>query len=231
MKNKNAARIKRLAITAMLCALAYALVFLRFSIMPALPFLSYDPKDVVILLGGFIYGPVTAFAISVVVSFIEMITVGTTGWWGFLMNVISTCALACTASAIYKFRRSASGAVAALLIGCVAATGTMVLWNYLITPIYMEGITRAQIVPMLLPAFMPFNLIKHSLNTGIFLLVYKPAITALRRAKLLPKSDDSVTAESAALPFWRRINAGTLLLGLFLLATCILAILVMKGII
>ena len=36
----------------------------------------------------------------------------------------------------------------------------MLLWNYLITPIYM-GMDREEIVvPMLIPVFLPFNLVK-----------------------------------------------------------------------
>ena len=35
-------------------------------------FLKYEPKDVIIALGGFIFGPVEAFLISLAVSIVEM---------------------------------------------------------------------------------------------------------------------------------------------------------------
>ena len=60
--------------------------------------LSYEPKDVVIAIGGFLYGPLAALGISLVVSFIEMLTISSTGWIGFVMNFLSSAAFAGTAA-------------------------------------------------------------------------------------------------------------------------------------
>ena len=48
----------------------------------------------------------------------------------------------------------------------------MLLWNYLITPLYM-GYPREAVAELLLPAFLPFNLLKSGLNSGITFLLYK----------------------------------------------------------
>lgn len=172
----------------MLCAIAYVSVFLTRAlppILPSLPFLQYDPKDIVITLGGFIFGPLSSLLISVVVSLIEAISVSDTGPIGLLMNVISTCAFACTAAVIYKKKRTLSGALIGLAAGCVFMTAVMLLWNYAITPMYM-GISREAVKGMLLPGFLPFNLIKGGLNTAFTLILYKPVVSALRKAKLIP---------------------------------------------
>lgn len=64
-------KMKKLTVLAMLSAIAYvAVALLRF---PVVLFLSYEPKDVVIAIGGFLYGPLAALGISLVVSFIEML--------------------------------------------------------------------------------------------------------------------------------------------------------------
>ena len=60
----------------------------------------------------------------------------------------------------------------------------MMLWNYLITPIYM-GYPREAVAELLLPAFLPFNLIKGALNAIIVFFVYKPLKKALKSAKLI----------------------------------------------
>ena len=60
----------------------------------------------------------------------------------------------------------------------------MLLWNYLITPIYM-GYPREAVVELLIPAFLPFNLIKGGLNVAMTMILYKPVITALRHAHLM----------------------------------------------
>lgn len=182
-------KIKTLTIIAMLCALSYvAMVVGR---IPMVMFLKYDPKDIIITIGGFIFGPWASVAISVIVSLIEMVTVSDTGFYGLLMNVVSTCTFACVASWIYSKKRNLAGAVIGLVTGCIIMTGVMLLWNYYITPHYM-GQPQSAIAAMLLPVFMPFNLIKGALNSAGTMLIYKPVVQALRKAKLIPDSAQSV---------------------------------------
>ena len=68
----------------MLCALSFAAVLVSKIIPDVAGFLSYDPKDAIVAVAGFIYGPLTSVVISVLVSFIEMITISGTGPIGFL---------------------------------------------------------------------------------------------------------------------------------------------------
>ena len=60
----------------------------------------------------------------------------------------------------------------------------MLLWNYLVAPVYM-GYPREEVVKLLLPAFLPFNLIKSSLNALLTMLLYQPVVHILRRKHLL----------------------------------------------
>ena len=62
----------------------------------------------------------------------------------------------------------------------------MMLCNLLITPIYMK-VELAQVIDLIPTLLFPFNLTKAVLNAGVVLALYKPLITALRAAKLLPK--------------------------------------------
>ena len=88
MNNKT----KKMTTVAMLCAIAY--VVMAVGRIPIVLFLKYDPKDVVITLGGLIWGPLTSCIASVIVSFIEMMTVSDTGILGCIMNIVSTCSFA-----------------------------------------------------------------------------------------------------------------------------------------
>ena len=101
-------------------------------------------------------------------------------------------------------------------------TLAMLLWNYLITPIYM-GYPREAVAELLLPVFLPFNLVKGGLNTAITLLLYKPVVTALRRAKLIDVSSENHTEKKSKI--------GIILVALLLLATCVFFALVLKGVI
>ena len=82
-----------------------------------------------------------------------------------------------------KFKRAIIG----ILCGILAMTVTMLLWNWWITPLYM-GVGREVVVGMLFPIFLPFNLVKGAINGAIAVLLYKPLIRALRKARLLPES-------------------------------------------
>ena len=182
---------KKLVTLSMLAALAYVAVF--FFRIPVVLFLKYEPKDVVLAIGGFLYGPLSACALSVVVSLLEMVTISGTGVWGCLMNIISSCSFAGTAALFYRRRHTLKGAVLGLFAGWFLTVPVMLLWNYLVTPIY-TGYPRATVAQLLLPAFLPFNLLKGGLNASITLLLYKPVVGALRRAKLAPPSQSSGSA-------------------------------------
>jgi len=166
-------RTGKLVINAMLAALAY-IVYLfmpKITLVPALPFLHYDPKDIVIAIGGFLFGPLSVIAVSVTVSLVEWFTVSTTGHFGFIMNVISTCSFACIPAILYKKNQSFFMLLISLAAGVVAMCLVMLLWNYLIAPFY-TGWPRSDIAPLLIPAFLPFNLIKGGINAIITLGIF-----------------------------------------------------------
>lgn len=176
LTNKKA---QNTAVVAMFCAIAYAVMYLS-KLIPIniAGFLSLDFKDIVIVLCGFVMGPLSALAVTVVVSLLEMLTVSINGPVGFLMNVLSTCAFACAASLVYIIFKNHRGALWGVLLGTLCMTLTMLLWNWLITPAYL-GVERSAVEGMMLTVFLPFNLIKGGVNAAGVLLVYKPVLRAL----------------------------------------------------
>ena len=172
-KARSAWDTKTLVSMAMLTGIAY-IVMLVSKLMPSVMFLDFDFKDVVICIGGFTFGPLAAAVISILVAFIEMITISTTGPIGFIMNVLATCAFSCTACFIYKKVHSKKGAVLGLACGVACLVAVMLLWNYLITPLYMTGYSRADVVGLLPTLFLPFNLAKGGMNMAATLLLFPP---------------------------------------------------------
>lgn len=213
-------KTKKLVTSAMFAAIAYVVVAIVR--IPIVLFLSYEPKDVIITIAGFLYGPLTSFLISTVVSLIEMVTISDTGIIGCIMNALSSWSFACAAAFIYKKKHNIRGAVEGLALGTVLMTGVMLLWNYLITPLYM-GYSREAVTELLLPFFLPFNLLKGGLNTALLLLIYKPIVTALRKASLLESSASTNTAKGR--------NIGIVIVSSLLLCTCVLYALSLRGII
>ena len=210
-----------IAVIAMFTALAYVSVIIAKPIPNVSGFLSYEPKDAIIVIAGLLISPRASALISLLVSFIEMITISTTGPYGLIMNVLSTCAFAVPAAWIYHKNRTKKGAVIGLATGVVCMVICMLLWNYIITPLYMK-VDRSVVAGMMLSVFLPFNLIKGGINAGITLLIYKPIVKALRSAKLVEAS----SADSGKSGF----SVGFFIFSLAVLATFVLAFLALIGI-
>ncbi len=211
-------RLRRLCVMALLSAMAFAAVALIR--IPVVAFLKYEPKDVLLVIGGFLYGPLAGGTMAVIVALVELVTVSDTGIIGCVMNALSSCLFVCTAAVIYHRRKSLNSAVIGLICGALAATTGMLLWNYLVTPLYME-LPRQAVAEMLLPVFLPFNLFKTSLNSVLTLLLYKSVVKALRASRLLPKAETTTAKPQRSV--WP--------IALFLLLTLIVVLLVWRGII
>ena len=216
-------KTKKLVTLAMLSAMAYTVMFVFKGTPPIVPMppLKFDPKDVIILFGGFLYGPLAAIIMSMVVSVLEMVSVSLTGWVGCIMNIVSTCAFVVPASLIYKKYKTLEGAVIGLTLGVISVTAVMTLWNYLMVPIFMatpdttidgefiKGTSiaewRERTKGMLLPIFVPFNLFKYSLNSVLTMLIFKPIVTALHKAELI---EPAIVGTRSAKTKWIFIVAG-----------------------
>ena len=223
---KKTARMdtKKLATMAMLTALAYVVMYLS-KLMPSVNgFLDFDFKDVVLCIGGFVYGPIAALMMIVIVCVLEMVTVSHTDIIGCIMNIVATASFVCTACAIYKRKHTMKGAIAGLASAVVVLVVVMLAWNYFLTPIYQK-IPREAVADMLPTVFLPFNAVKGGLNMTATLLVYKPVVDALRRAKLIPEST------SQAAPVQGKKHLGMTLVILFVFVSCVLFALSLQGII
>ncbi len=216
--NERSQRLRRLTAMAMLAALSYITVALIR--IPVVLFLSYEPKDVFLTIGGFLFGPVAGLCMSVAVALVEMVTISSTGPIGMLMNCVSSCLFVCTASIVYYRKKTLTRALIGLIAGALIMTAGMLLWNYLITPLYMN-VPRDAIADMLLPVFLPFNLLKGGLNAAFTMLLYKSASAALRSTGLLPKTNTPVIP---------RKRLAVTLAALSVVVTLILILLVWKGV-
>ncbi|MCL2819907.1 MAG: ECF transporter S component [Oscillospiraceae bacterium] len=222
MKSTNT---KKLTTLAMLSALAFLLALLFHylpvpPLVPAAPFLKFEPKDVVIAIAGFLYGPLAVIPMAVVVGVLEM-PLSATWIYGLIMNVASTCAFACTAALIYKFRRTIGGAAIGLAAGTVLTVVVMVPLNYLITPFFM-GIPRHAVVAILFTGIGLFNFVKYALIAAITMQLYIPLKAALVKSKLLPESETA-----AGKPV--KISIISVVVSLLVVAVCALGILYLNG--
>lgn len=171
----------QMAKLAMMIALSCVLVLLIRIPFPAAPFLEYDPADVPIYITTFAFGPVAGLIVTLIVSLIQAFLLGGSGVYGFLMHMLATGIFVIIAGCMYRHKKSKKEAILALIVGVIATTLAMCVFNYFVTPLYM-GVPTDAVVAMLLPVIVPFNLMKAGINAAITFLVYKRISGFLHKA-------------------------------------------------
>ncbi len=160
------------------CALAYVCcVLFHFKA----GFLSFDLKDAVMTVAAMLFGPIYGLAMSLVVSTIESITIGGTGVYGYIMDILSSVSFICVGSLIYSFKRNMTGALLGMTSSVIVMTAVMMGANLVITPLY-TGTTSADVAAMIPTILLPFNLTKAVFNASLVFMLYKPIANALRLA-------------------------------------------------
>ena len=195
---KKGVPTRKLCGMAVLTALSIVLACtLHIPVLPTAPFLEYSPSDVPILIASFMYGPLWGLVITAIVSLIQGLTVSaSSGWIGIAMNFLSTGVFVLSAGLIYKFKHDIKGATIGIVVGFVCGVATMILWNILITPLYM-GVTREVVIAMIPTAFLPFNLLKYAGNGAMTFSLYKATGKLFKMAfkKVPDKTLDEDTIE------------------------------------
>lgn len=216
MKNNST---RKLTVLAMICSLGFiAMFFFRFNVT----FLTFDFKDAILSIGALIYGPVAGTLCSVLVAVIESVTIGDTGPYGLIMDILSSSAFLIPCGIVYKYKRSFSGAIIAAVSSVISVVAVMAIANIFITPLY-TGTSRSQVVGMLPTLLLPFNLSKGLMNASVMLLIYKPVANILRKTKLLPASEGKTDTKSK-----KSVILSIAALAV-LIMTAIFVIFVMKG--
>ena len=75
---RSRTNVRTLTSMAMLTALAYVVMLLSKMLPQVQHFLQMDLKDTIICIGGFLFGPLSAAVISIVVAVVEMFSVSDT---------------------------------------------------------------------------------------------------------------------------------------------------------
>lgn len=170
MRDTKLAKMVKMAV---LSALAFVFILLiRFPLFPAVPYLIYDPGDIPLLIGSFMFGPLAGFIMVVVVSALQALFLSGDGIVGFAMHVIASGALVVVAGLIYRKFHTRRGAGAALICGA-AAMGLVMIPANLIFTVHAYGVPYETVMATM-PLTVGFNLLKAGINSLIVFFIYKP---------------------------------------------------------
>ena len=142
---------------------------------PAFSFLKYDPSGIVCLIAGFAYGPAAAAIVSVL-GFVPHVFMDR----GHADGRAGGLSLSVPAALIYRHVHTRKGAVIGLVVGALLALVAAIAGNLVITPIY-TGWPVSEVAAIIVPALLPFNLIKFVIHGVVTFLVYKPISNLLNR--------------------------------------------------
>ena len=193
----------RLAVAAMLTAVAAVLQFVEFAI-PLMPsFIKLDISDLPALLGTFSLGPVYGVAIQLAKNLLHL-PFGSSAGVGELSNFILGAVFVFVAGIIYKHNKSRKSALVGSVAGAAAMALVSIVTNYFIVyPAFvvlyklpLEAIvgmyeailggvshvpTQNALLNCLLVFNVPFTLVKGLLDTALCFLIYKPLSPLLHR--------------------------------------------------
>lgn len=180
--------VRYMTVTAMLSAVAFALMFFEFSIPFLVPsFIQMDLSELPALIGAFAMGPWYGVIICLIKNLIHLL-ITTTGGVGELSNFILGAAFVLLAGLIYQRKKTKKNAVIGSVLGAVFMALLSVASNYFIVyPVYTAFLPMDTILAMyqeILPSAdtllkclvifnMPFTFVKGMLSVVITLLIYK----------------------------------------------------------
>ena len=191
------ARTHKIAVTAMLSAVATVLMFLEFPIPFLIPsFVELDFSELPALLAAFSLGPVSGVIVCLVKNVIKGLLFSGTGGVGEMCNFLLGICFIIPAGLIYRFRKTRSGALIGALAGAVIMAVCSVPVNYFISyPVYTQFLPIDVIIGMyqeIIPSVdgllscliifnAPFTLLKGLLDMALCFLVYKPLSPLLHK--------------------------------------------------
>jgi len=194
-------KLRFLATVAMLSALAMIIMLFDFP-LPFLPsFYKIDFSETVILLGGYVLGPVSTVIMEALKVVIKMLFKPTsTAFVGELANFLTGVSFVLPASLIYARRKDAKGLLIGLGVGIISMTLFGCLFNYyVLLPFYatLYKMPLDQLVAMgtavnggitslftfVTLAVAPFNIIKGVADAVVVGLIYPRLKSLLARQR------------------------------------------------
>ena len=183
--------VRYMTVTAMLSAVAFALMFFEFSIPFLVPsFIQMDLSELPALIGAFAMGPWYGVIICLIKNLIKLPSTSTAAV-GELFNFVMGALFVGVAGMVYRFKKTRSGAILGAVLGALVMAIVSVPYNYFIVyPAYvvMYHLPLDAIIGMyqainpnvngllncLLVFNLPFTFFKGMLDAVICFAIYKP---------------------------------------------------------
>lgn len=189
---------RKMAVTAMLSAIATVVYYLDFPV-PLMPgFIKLDLSNVISLLASFALGPVAGVIVCLIKNLIQLILkgAGTTYGIGNIFDFVTSAAFCFTAGMIYKHMKTRKGALISCIVGTMVFTLISLPLNYFIVyPIYFKAFGGEEAILGMYQAIksdvgstlealcvfnLPFTFVKGVICAVVTMVIYKPLSPLLK---------------------------------------------------
>ena len=170
IQNTNRWDTKQLVTMALMAAIAILLSFAEYPIIPAAPFLKLDVALVPATVVGFAYGAGPGILVGIVSAVAHAVL--SNNWVGAIMNIIVTFCYILPAALIYQRNRTFKGGMIGLAVSVVCLVVGAIIANLIVDPTFYS-MPFDKVVSLIIPAILPFNIIKGVVVSVLTALVYK----------------------------------------------------------
>jgi len=175
MQKKRKMNVRAYVSIGMLSSIAFLLMLIQFP-LPLFPnFLFVDFSDIPALIATLIFGPIAGILVEFFKNVLNYIQTGSqTGIpVGHIANFVAGIVFILPTYFVYNRLKTRKGMTLALIIGTAIMAVMMSILNYLvILPAYTVLMGFPDMRNLVLPAILPFNLLKGVMMSGIFMLLF-----------------------------------------------------------
>lgn len=175
MKKTKKINVKAYVSIGMLSSIAYLLMLLNFP-LPLFPnFLFVDFSDIPALIAALIFGPVAGILVELFKNVLNYLATGSqTGIpVGHIANFLAGIVFVLPTYYVYNRLKTKKGMTLALIAGTVIMAVVMSILNYvIILPAYTVLMGFPDMRNLVVPAILPFNLLKGIMMSVIFMLLF-----------------------------------------------------------
>jgi len=175
MEKRKKLNVKALVSIGMLSSIAYLLMLLNFP-LPIFPnFLFVDFSDIPALIAALVFGPLAGILVELFKNVLNYIATGSqTGVpVGHIANFVAGIVFVLPTLFVYNRLKTRKGMTIALVAGTVIMAVVMSILNYiLILPAYTMLMGFPDMRNLVVPAILPFNILKGIMMSFIFMLLF-----------------------------------------------------------
>jgi len=188
---------RQIAVTAMLSAVAFVLMYIEISI-PIIPsFIKFDFSDLPALIGAFALGPVYGVIIELIKNILHLV-VSQSMFIGELSNFILGAVFTFTAGFLYQRNKTKKNALIGGIVGAVVMGLVSIPSNYFVVyPVYVSAFFGGDesvcvaiyqaiwsapktLLQCLIYFNLPFTIVKGLISVAITMFIYKPLSPILK---------------------------------------------------